>query len=267
MAVTRWLLDESKFLSTRQVRKLLKAAELRAQQNSEPRSQAALRDYVIMHLALATGLRVAELAILTCGNILIDGAMASLRVRCPVGGKPRTVHFNGVRRPFSCVIFNGRKSTPDMAADARPRDPDGPAPGMKPVYIARAICEQYPRQKKMVNTRTIEVDGKLDDWAGMQAAEIVRDGRPVATRRTVFDAENYTLETAVPLKSLELDPPHDPTVGLNASGGFPDAGGRVRSRAAHWAGQSEAAVVDRPGSAALLPSTWGTLVFDRSPLK
>jgi len=26
-------------------------------------------------------------------------------------------------------------------------------------------------------------------------------------------------------------------------------------------------VVDRPGSAALLPSTWGTLVFDRSPLK
>jgi len=37
--------------------------------------------------------------------------------------------------------------------------------------------------------------------------------------------------------------------------------------AAERAGQSEAAVVDRPGSAALLPSTWGTLVFDRTPLK
>jgi len=71
----------------------------------------------------------------------------------------------------------------------------------------------------------------------------------------------------VPLKSLELDPPRNPTVGFDASVGIPDAGGRVRARAAHWAGQSEAAVVDRPGSAALLPSTWGTLVFDRSPLK
>ena len=80
-------------------------------------------------------------------------------------------------------------------------------------------------------------------------------------------ADGYTLEAAVPLKSLELDPHRNPLVGFDASVGFPDAGGRVRSRAAHWAGQSEAAVVDRPGSAALLPSTWGTLVFDRTPLK
>jgi len=80
-------------------------------------------------------------------------------------------------------------------------------------------------------------------------------------------AEGYTLETVVLLKSLELDPARNATVGFDASVGFPDVGGRVRTRAAHWAGQSEAAVVDRPGSAALLPSTWGTLVFDRSPLK
>ena len=266
-----------------------------------------------------------------------------------------------------------------MAAAARPWDPDGPAPGKKPVYIARAICEHDPQQKKMVNTRTIEMDGKLDDWAGVQAAEILLDGKPAASLRMVFDAENLylaydvkepnglrnagtelplcpfvsggyvdfcigrdwskpnrdgnaegdvrvilaritdgapadyqmafwpvrkngknpqtisspaatrsfadiaplpglkfayhlgaegcTLETVVPLKSLELDPARNPTVGFDASVGFPDVGGRVRARAAHWAGQSEAAVVDRPGSAALLPSTWGTLVFDRSPLK
>lgn len=269
--------------------------------------------------------------------------------------------------------------TPEMAAAARPWDPDGPPPGKRPVYVARAICEQDPQQKKMVNTRTIEIDGKLEDWAGVQAAEIQLDGKPVASIRMVFDAENlylaydvkepnglrnagtelplcpfvsgsyvdfcigrdwskpnrdgnaegdvrvilaritddapadfqmafwpvrkngknpqtisspaatrsfadigplpglqfayhlgaegYTLETVVPLKSLELDPPRNPTVGFDASVGFPDAGGRVRTRAAHWARQSEAAVVDRPGSAALLPSTWGTLVFDRTPLK
>ena len=70
-------------------------------------------------------------------------------------------------------------------------------------------------------------------------------------------ADGYTLEAAVPLKSLELDPPRHPTVGFDASVGFPDAGGRVRASAAHWAGQSEAAVVDRLGSAALLGGNAG----------
>ncbi|HUU99040.1 MAG TPA: tyrosine-type recombinase/integrase, partial [Phycisphaerae bacterium] len=90
----------SKFLSNRQVKKLLRVAKMRAEQDAEPRSRAALRDHVIMHLALATGLRVAELSMLTCGDILIDGAMASLRVRCGKGGKPRTVHFNGASKPL-----------------------------------------------------------------------------------------------------------------------------------------------------------------------
>jgi len=79
--------------------------------------------------------------------------------------------------------------------------------------------------------------------------------------------DGYTLEAAVPLKSIALDPRRNPIAGFDASVGFADAGGRVRTRAAHWAGQSEAAVVDRPGSSALLPATWGTVTFDRTPLK
>ena len=78
--------------------------------------------------------------------------------------------------------------TPEIAAAARPWDPDGPPPGKKPVYIARAICEQ-DSERKMVNTRTIAVDGKLDDWAGVSAAEILLDGKLAATVRMVFDAE------------------------------------------------------------------------------
>ncbi|NQT20196.1 MAG: hypothetical protein HQ592_10870, partial [Planctomycetes bacterium] len=268
--------------------------------------------------------------------------------------------------------------TPEIAAAARPWDPDGPPPGKKPVYVARAICEQ-DNQRTMVNTRTIAVDGRLDDWAGVAEAEILLDGKPAATVRMVFDAEylyfaydvkernglrnagtelplcpfgsgsyvdfcigrdwsrpnrdknaegdvrvilaritggpptdyqmafrpvskdgknpqtisspaatrkfadispvpglqfkyqigpdGYTLEAAVPLKSIALDPRRNPIAGFDASVGFADAGGRVRTRAAHWAGQSEAAVVDRPGSSALLPATWGTVTFDRTPLK
>ena len=270
--------------------------------------------------------------------------------------------------------------TPEITAAARPWDPDGPPPGKKPVYVARAICEQ-DNQRKLVNTRAITVDGKLDDWAGVNTAEILLDGKAAAAFRMVFDAENlyiaydvrepnglrnagtelpfcpfvsgsyvdfcigrdwskpnrdenaegdvrvilariasaetagkgptdhqmafwpvrkngknpqtisspaatrkfadislvpglkfayqigpdgYTLEAAVPLKSIALSPARNSVVGFDASVGFADAGGKVRTRAAHWAGQSEATVVDRPGSAALLPATWGTVMFDRT---
>jgi len=269
--------------------------------------------------------------------------------------------------------------TPELAAAARPWDPDGPAPGKKPVYAARAIYARDDQQKKNVNTRTITIDGKLDDWADVKPAEILMDGKPLAAVRMVFDEANlyvaydvrqqggprnagtelplcpfvsgsyvdfcigrdwakpgrdanldgdvrvilaritgdqpadyqmafwpirkdgknpqtitspaarrefadvspvagltfayqateagYTLETAVPLKSIGLDPARNPIVGFDASVGLADAAGKVRVRAAHWAGQSESTVVDRPGSAALLPATWGTLTFDRTPLK
>jgi hypothetical protein len=76
----------------------------------------------------------------------------------------------------------------------------------------------------------------------------------------------YTLEASVPLASLGINLVKTPVVGFDASVAFTDASGQVRARAVHWAGESEAAVVDRPGSAELKPATWGTLEFDRTPL-
>jgi hypothetical protein len=80
-------------------------------------------------------------------------------------------------------------------------------------------------------------------------------------------AHGYTVEVEVPMEpgqTLNLYPSRDSQIGFDASVGFANSAGTVRQRAAHWAGESEAAVVDRPGSAALLPATWGTLVFERS---
>jgi hypothetical protein len=76
----------------------------------------------------------------------------------------------------------------------------------------------------------------------------------------------YTLEAAVPFASLGINPARQPIVGFDAGVAFADAAGQVRIRALHWAGETETAVVDRPGSAELKPQTWGTLEFDRSPL-
>ena len=71
----------------------------------------------------------------------------------------------------------------------------------------------------------------------------------------------YTVEVAVPLASLGLHDVAGKTIGFDASVGIANPGGAQRDRAAHWAGLSEGRVVDRPGSAELLPHTWGTLTF------
>jgi len=71
----------------------------------------------------------------------------------------------------------------------------------------------------------------------------------------------YTVEVAVPLASLGLKDVAGKTIGFDVSVGTANAAGDTRERAAHWAGLSEGRVVDRPGSAELLPHTWGSLTF------
>jgi len=72
---------------------------------------------------------------------------------------------------------------------------------------------------------------------------------------------HYVVQAAVPLSSLGLSNPTGKSVGFDASVGVANAAGDRRERAGHWAGLSEAVVVDRPGSTRLLPDTWGTMNF------
>ncbi|NIP55435.1 MAG: tyrosine-type recombinase/integrase [Phycisphaerae bacterium] len=53
-----------------------------------------VRDYFIIDLALSTGLRVMEIAQLSCGDVFIQDAFYSLLVRKGKGGKQRLVRFN-----------------------------------------------------------------------------------------------------------------------------------------------------------------------------
>jgi hypothetical protein len=72
---------------------------------------------------------------------------------------------------------------------------------------------------------------------------------------------SYTVELVAPLDSLGLSNPTGKRVGFDLSVAVANEAGDRRERAAHWAGLSEGVVVDRPGSARLLPGTWGTLHF------
>jgi site-specific recombinase XerD len=92
MAAKSWDLDEGKFLSLVEVRNLLKTLETHAACPSAKRT--AIRNCFLIHLGLATGLRVGEMANLKCGDIFIDNSMSSLHVRRGKGGKPRSVSFS-----------------------------------------------------------------------------------------------------------------------------------------------------------------------------
>jgi hypothetical protein len=101
---------------------------------------------------------------------------------------------------------------------------------------------------------TIHFD-QIASVSGLQMAYKVK-GKDERTGNT-----NYTVEVAVPLASLGLHDVAGKTIGFDVSVGIANPAGDQRDRAAHWAGLSEGRVVDRPGSAELLPHTWGTLTF------
>jgi site-specific recombinase XerD len=90
-----WILDPGKFLSDEEAKKLLETAKERAQIAVEQGRKTPVRDYFIVDLAMSTGLRVMEMALLTCGDIFIQDGRFSLLVRRGKNGKKRLVRFNG----------------------------------------------------------------------------------------------------------------------------------------------------------------------------
>ena len=150
-----------------------------------------------------------------------------------------------------------------------------------------------PGDCRILLTRVSAGDGKVEDfavgyWSKLQegkkepqiirspAAEISFDrigpvsGLQVAWKDDGFDENRkfyrMNVEVGIPLKEIGITGnPADRAIGFDVSVGVANAQGTQRERAAHWAGSSEGVVVDRPGSARLVPATWGTLRF--APLK
>ncbi len=89
-----WILIPDKFLSLEEAKKLFETARERAEMANSRGHNVPVRDYFIIDLALSTGLRVMEIAQLSCGDVFIQDAFYSLLVRKGKGGKQRLVRFN-----------------------------------------------------------------------------------------------------------------------------------------------------------------------------
>lgn len=87
--------------------------------------------------------------------------------------------------------------TADQSGKAIAWDPDGPLPGKKPSYIARSIFDFDKSVLK--NTRTIQVDGKLEptEWSGVAKLPIHEAGKEIGTVQVTFDKTNLYLAYSV----------------------------------------------------------------------
>lgn len=93
MAEFNWVLDQGKFLTLEEVSRLLRRAEQRAEQAQASGCKVAVRDYLVVLLALETGLRVMEIAGLNCGDVYLNGAFSAVLVQRGKGGKRRVVRI------------------------------------------------------------------------------------------------------------------------------------------------------------------------------
>jgi site-specific recombinase XerD len=120
MAKSGWVLDESKFLSTGEAKRLLKTAKTRAVREGGASDGTAAKEHLIVHLALSTGLRVSELADLRCGDIFLANGKCSLLVRSGKGSKRRAVRFDGPLREHLTRCLGRKKRNGEGVGEDAP---------------------------------------------------------------------------------------------------------------------------------------------------
>jgi integrase/recombinase XerC len=91
--VQEWILDESNFLSSEEVKRLRSVMEARKERALRLGRKTAVRDWFLINLALCSGLRVQEIVDLCCGDIFVENGKCSLVVRNGKCGKRRVVRL------------------------------------------------------------------------------------------------------------------------------------------------------------------------------
>ena len=102
-------MEPGKYLSQDEANRLLAGARHRAEFADTHGGRVAVREYLIIHLGLATGLRVMEIAALKCGDVCLDQKICSVLVRKGKGGKKRLVFFTGPLRKHCKTYFHWKQ--------------------------------------------------------------------------------------------------------------------------------------------------------------
>ena len=120
MTRVNWILDKTKFLSLKEVTQLLETANHLAETALLYGYKTPVRDYFIVHLAVATGLRVSEIARLDCDDIHLGKKGGYLIVQNGKGSKKRLVKFNSRFRGHYEEYLGWKKSWQETVGQGCP---------------------------------------------------------------------------------------------------------------------------------------------------
>ena len=84
-------ITQEDFMSEEQVRKLKKTLKEASKESLKKNNKVAVRDWMIIHIALDSGLRASEIANLRIRDLLIHQGQSSIIVRSGKGDKKRGV--------------------------------------------------------------------------------------------------------------------------------------------------------------------------------
>ena len=108
--MSQWIVTPDKFLTDEESKKLRRMCEEAAIIAKSKGNQMAVRNRLIIEIALGTGLRVSELANLKVDDIHIRKGQYSLKVNNGKGGKHRVVGFNNKLKVLVQEYLDYRKS-------------------------------------------------------------------------------------------------------------------------------------------------------------
>ncbi len=86
-----WILDEDKVHTPGQLRKLRKTVQREKEKALASHRKVAVKDWFVVETGAETGLRVQEMADLSCGDLKVFAGQSSVVVRSGKGGKRRIV--------------------------------------------------------------------------------------------------------------------------------------------------------------------------------
>jgi site-specific recombinase XerD len=116
----QWTLDESKYLSLKEVKKLRRKTEKAKAIALEKNKRTPVMDWMVVELGLFAGLRVEEMSNLKCGDLLIQDVQSSLIVRKGKGGRKRIIRICSELKENLNEFLNWKQSIGENIADESP---------------------------------------------------------------------------------------------------------------------------------------------------
>ena len=116
----QWTLDESKFLSLKEVKKLRKKAEKLKEKALQNNKKTPVMDWILIEIGLFAGLRVEEIANLKCKDLLIQENQSSIIVTKGKGGRKRIVKISSELKQSLKEFLIWKKSISESIEDEAP---------------------------------------------------------------------------------------------------------------------------------------------------